>query len=114
MKDDLYIYMNKKTYRLYVTAVSALNAFAFNHMGTPIPEFEGTKIAVVAGLADNVMYAGRKSNLFFGTSTDLDMDFNEVKVLDMASLDGSQNIRLVARFTAGVAVGVASDFVYQS
>jgi hypothetical protein len=60
------------------------------------------------------MYAGRKSNLFFGTSTDLDMDFNEVKVLDMASLDGSQNIRLVARFTAGVAVGVASDFVYQS
>jgi hypothetical protein len=114
MKDDLYIYMNKKTYRLYVNAVSALGGYPFNHMGQPIPEFEGTKIAVVGGLADNIMYAGRKSNLFFGTSTDLDMDFNEVRVLDMADLDGSQNIRLVARFTAGVAVGVASDFVYQS
>ena len=114
MKDDLYIYMNKKTYRLYVNAVSALGGYPFNHMGQPIPEFEGTKIAVVGGLADNIMYAGRKSNLFFGTSTDLDMDFNEVRVLDMAPLDGSQNIRLVARFTAGVAVGVASDFVYQS
>ena len=60
------------------------------------------------------MYAGCKSNLFFGTSTDLDMDFNEVSVLDMKPLDGSQNIRLVARWTAGVQVGVAADFTYQS
>lgn len=113
-KDDLYIYMNKKTYRFYISAISALSAFPFNHMGQYEPEFEGIKIAVVSGLADNIMYAGQKSNLFFGTSTALDMDFNEVKVLDMAELDGSQNVRLVSRWTAGVQVGVASDFTYQS
>tara|TARA_R110002020_G_scaffold21591_3_gene73490 strand:+ start:3179 stop:4045 length:867 start_codon:yes stop_codon:yes gene_type:complete len=114
MKDDLYIYMNKKAYRFYISAISALSAFPFNHMGQYTPEFEGIKIAVVSGLADNVMYAGTKGNLFFGTSTALDMDFNEVKVLDMADLDGSQNVRLVARWTAGVQVGVAADFTYQS
>ena len=114
MKDDLYIYMNKKTYRFYISAISALSAFPFNHMGQYTPEFEGIKIAVVSGLADNVMYAGTKSNIFFGTSTALDMDYNEVKVLDMADLDGSQNVRMVSRWTAGVAVGVDSDFVYQS
>ena len=114
MKDDSYIYMNKKTYRFYISAISALSAFPFNHMGQYTPEFEGIKIAVVSGMADNIMYAGAKSNIFFGTSTALDMDYNEVKVLDMADLDGSQNVRMVSRWTAGVAVGVDSDFVYQS
>ena len=115
LKDDLYIYMNKKTYRFYINAISALSAFPFNHMGQYTPEFEGIKIAVCAGIADNIMYAGQSSNLFFGTSTALDnMDWNSVQTLDMNPLDGSQNIRLVARWTAGVNVGVASDFTYQS
>jgi len=110
--EDLYIYMNKKTYRLYLSAISALSAFPFNHMGQYTPEFEGIKIAVCPGIADNVMYAGQKSNLFFGTS--LNSDLTEISVLDMSSLDGSQNIRMVARWTAGVQVGVASDFVYHA
>ena len=111
-KDDLYIYMNKKTYRFYVSAISALSAFPFNHMGQYTPEFEGIKIAVCPGIADNVMYAGQKSNLFFGTS--LSSDLTEIRILDMAELDGSDNVRMVAKWTAGVQVGVASDFTYQS
>ena len=111
-KDDLYIYMNKKTYRFYVSAISALSAFPFNHMGQYTPEFEGIKIAVVDGMADNVMFAGQKSNVYFGTS--LQSDLTAIKVLDMENLDGSDNIRMVAKWTAGVQVGVASDFTYQS
>ena len=111
-KDDLYIYMNKKTYRFYISAISALSAFPFNHMGEYTPEFEGIKIAVCPGVADNVMWAGTKSNAFFGTS--LSSDLTEVKVLDMADLDGSNNIRMVARWTAGVQVGVPADFTKQS
>lgn len=112
MKEDLYIYMNKKTYRFYINAISALNAFPFNHMGQYTPEFEGVKIAVCPGIADNVMYAGQSSNLFFGTS--LSSDLTEIRVLDMAELDGSDNIRMVAKWTAGVQVGVASDFVHKA
>ena len=111
-KDDLYIYMNKATYRYYISAISALSAFPFNHMGQYTPEFEGIKIAVCPGVATNTMWAGTKSNAFFGTS--LSSDLTEVKVLDMADLDGSNNIRMVARWTAGVQVGVPADFTKQS
>ena len=51
--------------------------------------------------------AGQSSNLLFGTS--LLSDHNEVKILDMSDLDGSQNVRVVMRFTAGVQYGIGSD-----
>tara|TARA_R110000824_G_scaffold136028_2_gene299538 strand:- start:52 stop:918 length:867 start_codon:yes stop_codon:yes gene_type:complete len=111
-KEDLYIYMSPKTYRFYISAISALAAFPFNHMGQYTPEFEGVKIAVCPGVEDDVMYAGTKSNLFFGTS--LSSDLTTIKVLDMANLDGSENIRMVATWTAGVQTGVAADFTKQS
>jgi len=111
-KEDLYIYMNKATYRLYVQAISALSAFPFNHMGQYTPEFEGVKIAVCPGVATNTMWAGTKSNVFFGTS--LNSDLTEVKVLDLENITGGNEVRLVAKWTAGVQVGVPSDFVKQS
>ena len=112
MKDDLYIYMNKKTYRFYVEAVSALTAFPFNNMGEYNANYNGVKIAVCAGIPDNVMYAGQKSNLFFGTS--LSSDLTSIQVADMSNLDLSNNVRMVAKYTAGVVVGVPSDFTKQS
>ena len=39
-------------------------------------------------------------------------DTNEVKVIDMSDLDGSQNVRVVMRFQAGVHHGIGSDIVY--
>jgi hypothetical protein len=47
--------------------------------------------------------------LFFGTA--LLSDKNEVKVLDMADLDGSQNVRVIMRYTAGVQYGIGADVV---
>lgn len=111
-KEDLYIYMNAKTYRFYISAISALSAFPFNHMGQYTPEFEGVKIAVCQGLPDNQMVAAQKSNLFFGT--DLISDHSEIRMLDMSDLDGSDNIRVVAKFTGGVQHGIGADIVHQS
>ena len=111
-KEDLYIYMNPKSYRFYISAISALSAFPFNHMGQYTPEFEGVKIAVCQGLPDNQMVAAQKSNLFFGT--DLISDHSEIRMLDMADLDGSDNIRVVAKFTGGVQHGVGADITHQS
>ena len=112
-KEDLYIYMSPKTYRFYIQAISALSAFPFNHMGQYTPEFEGVKIAICPGVEDDVMYCGRKSNIFFGTSSQSEM-LTSVKVLDMENLDGSNNIRMVCKWTAGVQVAVPADFVKQS
>jgi len=34
-----------------------------------------------------------------------------MKLIDMADIDGSQNVRIVMRYTAGVQYGIGSDIV---
>jgi hypothetical protein len=55
------------------------------------------------------MIATTKDNLWFGTG--LLADHNEVKVIDMADLDGSQNVRIVMRMSAGVQYANVEDIV---
>jgi len=86
-----------------------------NNMGTQwwnngSLSFDGVKLFVANGLPDNDAMAAQKSNLYFGTG--LLSDHNEVKVIDMADLDGSQNVRIVMRYTAGVQYGLGSEIVY--
>ena len=116
--EDLYIYVSQNIARAYVRALggfaSNLGANGTDNKGTQWYaggglSFDGVKLFVANGLADNTAIAAEKSNLYFGTG--LLSDHNEVKVLDMADLDGSQNVRVVMRFTAGVEYGIASDIV---
>ena len=41
-------------------------------------------------------------------------DATRITLMDMAQLDGSDNMRLVARYSAGVQTGVGADIVRQS
>jgi hypothetical protein len=112
-KEDLHIYMNNKTYGYYVSAVSTLGYVnAYNMNGDYEPVFEGYKIAVCPGMVDNQLVAAEKSNLFYGT--DLLSDQTRIALMDMAALDGSDNMRLVARYSGGVQTGVGADIVRQS
>ena len=112
-KEDLHIYMNNKTYALYISAVSTLGYVnAYNMNGDYEPVFEGYKIAVCPGMLDNQLVAAEKSNLFYGT--DLLSDATRITLMDMAALDGSDNMRLVARYSGGVQTGVGADLVRQS
>jgi len=112
-KEDLHIYMSPKTYALYISAVSTLGYVnAYNMNGDYQPVFEGYKIAVCNGMLDNQMIAAEKSNLYFGT--DLLSDATRITLMDMAALDGSDNMRLVARYSGGVQTGVGADIVRQS
>jgi hypothetical protein len=110
VKEDLHIYMSPKTFRLYISAVSTLgyiNAYSMNKDYDAV--FEGVKIAVLPGMKNDAMVAAQKSNLFFGT--DLLSDATRITILDMAALDGSDNMRLVARYSAGVKQGIGADIV---
>ena len=117
--EDLNVYVSQNIARAYVRALggfgsSGLGAAGTNAMGTQwwnngSLTFDGVKIFVANGLADNTAMAAEKSNLFFGTG--LLADHNEVKVLDMSDLDGSDNVRVVMRFTAGVQYGIVEDIV---
>ena len=121
-KEDLYIYVASNVARAYIRALggfgaSGLGANGVNNEGTTWFNggdlaFDGVKLFVCSGLSDNTMVAAQKSNLFFGTG--LLADHNEVKLIDMADLDGSQNVRVVMRFTAGVQYGIGADIVLYS
>jgi hypothetical protein len=117
--EDLNIYVSQNIARAYVRALggfgaSGLGAAGTNDMGTQwwnngSLSFDGIKLFVANGLGDDVAVAAEKSNLYFGTG--LLADHNEVKLLDMADLDGSQNVRVVMRFTAGVQYGIIDEIV---
>ena len=112
-KEDLHIYMNQRTYQYYISAVSTLGYVnAYNMNGDYVPMFEGYKIAVCNGMTTNEIVIAQKSNLFFGT--DLLSDATRITLMDMSALDGSDNMRMVARYSAGVQTGTGADIVRQS
>ena len=118
-KDDLHIYVAPNVARAYIRALGGfgsqgLGANGVDNKGTTWFNngalfFDGIPVVVGQGLPASSMMAAQKSNLFFGTG--LLNDTNEVKVLDMADLDGSQNVRVIMRFTAAVQMGINSDVV---
>jgi hypothetical protein len=119
-KEDLTIYVPQNVAKAYVRALggfgtSGLGANGVDNKGTMWYGqgdlfFDGVRIAMVNGLASNKMVATQASNLYFGTG--LLSDHNEVKVLDLSDVDGSQNVRVVMRFTAGVQYGFGSEVVF--
>ena len=112
-KEDLLIYAGTKVVKAYQSSQSGVtNIGSFNNqlnVGEKPLNFQGIEIAHAPGMSDDVIIAAQKSNLFFGTG--LLSDHNEVKVLDMADLDGSQNFRVIMRYTAGTQFGIGSDIV---
>jgi len=118
-KEDLYLYVSQNIARAYVRALGGFGASGLGANGTNAQgtqwfnngslSFDGVKIFVANGLANNTAIAAQKSNLFFGTG--LLSDQNEVQVIDMADVDGSQNVRVVMRFTAAVQYGIVEDIV---
>jgi len=114
-KEDLLLYVGTGVAKAYQTALGggAVGANGYNNqltVGEKPYNFNGIDIVLCPGMSANKVVAAQKSNLFFGTG--LLSDYNEVKVLDMANIDGSQNYRVIMRYTAGVQFGIAQDIVY--
>ena len=119
-KEDLKLYVSKNVMKAYVRALggfgaSGLGAAGSDNKGTQWYDngalsFDGIPLFMANGLGDNKMVAAQSSNLYFGTG--VLSDLNQVKVLDMADLDGSQNVRVIARFTGGIQYGFGAEIVY--
>lgn len=117
-KSDVKLYVAQNVYKAYVRALGGFGADGLGAAGYEAKGnnqainsllFDGVEVFLANGLDSNYMYLAESSNIFFGTG--LLSDHNEVKVLDMADIDGSQNVRFVMRFTAGVQHGFGSDIV---
>lgn len=114
--EDLHIYISQNIARAYVRALggfaatnSGVNAQSHMWYGDGALTFDGVKLFVANGLADDTAMATQKSNLFFGTG--LLNDQNSAKILDMSNLDGSQNFRVIMRYTAGIQYAIGSEIV---
>ena len=122
-KEDLTIYAPTAAVQAYVRALGGFGASGLGAAGTGSQgtqwynmgnalSFEGIKVQQTPGMPSDHIVAGEASNIYFGTG--LLADHNEVKLLDMGDLDGSQNVRVIMRFTAGVQYGIGSDLVLQT
>ena len=107
--EGLSIYISQADARSYVRAQAALGYKDLYHVGQTAMDFEGVKLFVANGLNSGQMIAAEKDNMFFGTG--LQNDMNEVKLIDLADIDGSQNVRVVMRFSAGVNYAIGSEIV---
>jgi hypothetical protein len=114
-KPDVLLYVSTDVAKAYQQALAggAVGANGWNNqlnVGEKPFNFNGIEIVWCPGMASSKIVAAQKSNLFFGTG--LLSDYNEVKVIDMANIDGSQNYRIVMRYTGGTQFGIGQDIVY--
>lgn len=108
-KEDTGIYIANNVARAYVRALGANHYLDQSYVGDKPLNFDGIPLWLTPGLEASYMVAAQKSNLWFGTG--LMADSQEVKVLDMAENDGSQNVRIIMRYTSGIQYGISEECV---
>lgn len=105
--DTLRIYMNTKSVWLYKQFLADGGyANLYNTANIPL-NYLGVQIAECPGMSDNKIIVAEQDNLWFGTG--LLNDWNEVRLLDQADVDGSDNIHFIMKFTAAVQHGIGGD-----
>jgi hypothetical protein len=117
--EDTRIFVSRNVMAAYVRALggfAATGANGVDNRGTMWyadgggVSFDGIKLFMAEGLANDRMLAAQISNLYYGVS--LLSDTQEARVIDVAQYDGSDNVRVVMRMAAGAQIGVASDVIY--
>jgi len=116
--EDLRLFVPIGVQKAYIASLagfgaSGLGANGFNAQGTnqkiDAVYFNGVPIFVANGMPANTMIAAEISNLYVGFG--LQDDQNVIQTIDMADIDGSKNVRFIARFTRGLQVGIGADSV---
>ena len=116
--EDLKIYVAQNIYKVYVRALGGFQANVVGAAGVNAQGnnqvlgevyFDGIPVFMANGLSANVAIATTTSNLHFATG--LLNEMNEARVIDMRPVDGSQNFRVILRFTADATYGFAEDVV---
>jgi len=116
--EDLTIYVSRNIAKAYVRALGGFSVAATANAGTNAQgtqwysngalTFDGIPVVVANGMADDTAMAAQTSNLFFGCGLLSDVTA-EARYIDMADVDGSQNVRIIYRLSAGVQFAIGSD-----
>jgi hypothetical protein len=106
------LYMGQAAWEAYMEAqIAAGNGWYLTGGPEVNRRFVGMyEIYVCPGMTANNIIFAQPSNLMLGTWQENQM--NEVFILDMQNLDGSQNVRYGARFYLGAQIAVGEDITY--
>ena len=120
--EDLKIYVSSNIARAYIRALGGFGAAGLGGAGTDNKgnqwytngalSFDGLPIFVATGLPNDTAMAAETSNLYFGCS--LLSDSQEVRLIDMSPIDGSQNVRIIMRMSMGAQIGIGANVVLYS
>lgn len=118
-KEDLKLFVAPNVARAYVRALGGFGAQGLGGSGTGAQgtqwytngslSFDGVSIFMSNGIPSNYILAAQTSNLMYGCG--VLSDKNEVKIIDLADIDGSQNVRVVMRMAATVNFGIGAELV---
>ena len=117
---DLRIFVSSHIFQCYIRALggfSIANTGTDNKMtqwwdGNSGLTYDGIEVFLAPGMPTNDMVATTVGNLFFGCGI-LD-DMSEIRLIDTSQTLGDQNVRFVARWKAGVQVGLLEEVTYYS
>ena len=125
-KDDLYLYVPTAVYQAYIRSLGGFGAANSSNVTAGVDDkmntwyrnqqelyFDGIKLLHCPGMTATDMIATTKENLLFGTSLYSDLN-NNIDIIDMGPIDGSQNTRIAMRGSASVALGFGSEVVLYS
>lgn len=108
-KEDLKIFMGVAAAKLYKQAIAAASSEAY-YVGNKQLDYLGVEIIEAPGMPANTIVAGALSNMFL--LTDLESDFEDVRVISMVETTGAPTIRLVGEFKFGVDYYFSDEIVY--
>jgi hypothetical protein len=104
---DFALYVSPKTLYLYQQALGA-SGYQLDYQANAKPSnIYGYPILACPGMLNDTIIATYKDNLAFGSNILTNM--TEVRVMDMSALDGSDNVRFVMRYAAGVQHAIGGD-----
>jgi len=121
-REDLRLYVSNNIFKAYVRALGGYGAAGLGSNGFEgkgnmwyttggALYFDGIPVVMCPGMSSDTAILSTIDNLYFGTGLLNDHTSQSVKVLDMEDLDGSQNCRVIMRFTAAVQYAFAADVV---
>jgi hypothetical protein len=105
---NLVMFMTYRDAGLYMQNLSAQGQNTT--IGAKELNLYGIEIKRVAGLPDGDMVLGERAN--FHLATDLESDFNEVKILDKRDTTGDDVISFIMKWKLDTAVGFLNEVVY--
>lgn len=105
--EDFTLYVSPKVALLYQQYLASLGYINEYYVNDKPMNYMGYEMVVCPGMSNHRIIAARKSNLVFGCNTMTDM--TSVRVIDRTPIDGSDNVRIAMRYSAGIQIGIANE-----